>query len=164
MVFGVCPQAPLVLALLELTAADFGRFRDAWVEEVGDGDEVRLAVHTRCGGSNRAAYAPVFERMAAHPLFIGAEDGAYDRTYATFFFRPPPDALSRIEAILEEELPEGWTLRTVAIPPVDQRAKWNKAMIQRTLSGTGSPRADGERGAETENEVPAEHVGDDEAK
>lgn len=83
MVHGTCPQAPIILCLLDKTPDNFGRFRDAYVQ---DGF---LVIHTRCGGGNRGSYEGVFAEMQLHPLYVGDLDNNFDNTYADILFRFP---------------------------------------------------------------------------
>ena len=52
LMFGENPASEFLLALLDLTKDDVGRFRDAYVEK--DGEEI--AVYTRNGGGNRECW------------------------------------------------------------------------------------------------------------
>ena len=49
MIFGENAASDWLLALLDLTRADVGRFRDAYVTD----DGTQIAVYTRNGGGNR---------------------------------------------------------------------------------------------------------------
>ena len=90
--------------------AAVGRFRDAWVEPDADG-QLLIHVYTRNGGGNRADYAPVNADLAAHPLYVRDADDSFDPTYASFWFRVPPEY---VEA-----------LRPVALDaPLDTGARW----------------------------------------
>ncbi len=73
------------LDFLDLNQADFGRYRDAWV----DLDKKEIEVYTRCGGGNREDYQEVFETMLKHPLYIRDEDNEEDYTYCSFYFKFP---------------------------------------------------------------------------
>lgn len=79
------------------------RFRDAWAEKGDDGEPV-IAIYTRQGGGNRECYcdkstdhlpgqcyAACNEELARHPLYIRDADDDFDATYATFYFRCPPE-------------------------------------------------------------------------
>lgn len=85
-IFGVNPNAPVILSALGLQLEDFGRFRDAFVT---NGD---IAVYTRLGGGNRHAYVNVFAKMQGHPNYIRDVDDAFDSTYCTFYFTVPDTA------------------------------------------------------------------------
>src|SRR5262245_47810449 len=81
-IFGVNPNAGVLLGALGLTREAVGRFRDAWVTENGQ----EIAIYTRNGGGNREQYMPDF---SAHPLYLRDADDAFDSTYATILFRVP---------------------------------------------------------------------------
>jgi hypothetical protein len=96
LLFGQNPQAKLILAILGLTKADIGRFRDAFV---GEG---KIAIYTRLGGGNRECYCDStkeheaggcyqknIEKLQAHPNYLSDVDDYLDRTYATFYFSFP---------------------------------------------------------------------------
>jgi hypothetical protein len=83
MIFGVNKLSPMILATLNLSPDDFGRFRNCFV---ADG---KIAVYTRCGGGNRDDYVHIFDAMQAHPLFLEDVDDDFDSTYCTFFFSYP---------------------------------------------------------------------------
>lgn len=83
LVFGMNPDADKLLALLDSTPADFGRFRNVYME---DGF---IVVHTRCGGGNREDYFP--EWVTDHPWYSHDKDGDFDSTYADIYFKVPDD-------------------------------------------------------------------------
>ena len=85
LVFGMNPDADKLLALLDATREDFGRFRNVYME---DGF---IVVHTRNGGGNREDYQDVFDEMSEHPLYAYDEDDDFDCTYANFYFVHPPE-------------------------------------------------------------------------
>jgi hypothetical protein len=87
MLFGVNPNADQLLGLLGKTRADFGRFRDVFVEHN------MLVVHTRCGGGNRDDYANVFAEMRDHPWYSHDADDDFDFTYCNFYFNVPVNVL-----------------------------------------------------------------------
>ena len=74
-----------LFGLLGKTSADFGRFRDIYVA-----DEF-IVVYTRNGGGNREDYEHVFEEMSNHHLYVNDEDDDFDCTYASIYFRHPPE-------------------------------------------------------------------------
>jgi len=80
MLFGQNPLSRVILATLNLTPADTGRFRDCFVSEG------KIAVYTRNGGGNREDYMPDF---SDHPCYLSDEDDDYDCTYATIYFKFP---------------------------------------------------------------------------
>lgn len=85
MVFGMNPDSDKLLELLGKTAADFGRFRNVYME---DG---YIVVHTRNGGGNREDYEDVFDEMSEHPWYSHDEDDSFDCTYANIYFKLPED-------------------------------------------------------------------------
>lgn len=129
LVFGRQQAAPVVLALLERAPTDFGRFRDAWIEQTEAGD-LRLVVYTRCGGGNRESYFP--KDIDQHPLYLSDQDDDFDTTYASIFFRLPDVIPARLLEVLPEELRTTEvfyeTLKTIAIPPRNMREEWGKAI------------------------------------
>jgi hypothetical protein len=83
MLFGMNPDGDKILSLLGKTQADFGRFRNVYL------DEGYIVVHTRNGGGNREDYEDVFEEMAEHPWYSHDEDDSFDCTYANIYFKIP---------------------------------------------------------------------------
>jgi hypothetical protein len=83
--FGVNNAAPILLKIIGKTDGDFGRFRDAYLNESGD----KIIVYTRCGGGNRESYQYVFDEMEKHPNYIKNYDDDFDCTYAYFEFSIP---------------------------------------------------------------------------
>lgn len=83
MLFGVNPDTEQLLSLLGKTTADFGRFRNVYM------DEGFIVVHTRNGGGNREDYEYVFDDMSEHPWYSHDEDDSFDCTYANIYFRVP---------------------------------------------------------------------------
>jgi hypothetical protein len=94
MLFGVNPNADQLLALLDATKEDFGRFRDVYV------NNGYIVVHTRCGGGNREDYFP--EWVEDHPWYSHDADDDFDCTYADIFFKLPPE-----EKLLTELMHKG---------------------------------------------------------
>jgi hypothetical protein len=85
LVFGKNPIDAVLLKMLDLTPDDFGRYRDTYVTEK------HIVVYTRCGGGNRYDYDQVFEFASIHPHYHYDEDDDYDSTYASIFFKHPPE-------------------------------------------------------------------------
>lgn len=85
LLFGVNQDADELLKMLNLTEDDFGRFRDAYLNENG----TNIIVYTRCGGGNRDYYEGVFLKMEKHPEYVTDYDDNYDCTYAYFVFNVP---------------------------------------------------------------------------
>jgi len=97
LLFGMNPLSDLFLGMVGLTRADTGRFRDAYVEKVGDETKSPydssnycgwvLCVYTRNGGGNReAGYGA---QMEVNPYYLSDEDDDFDCTYATYRFQIP---------------------------------------------------------------------------
>ena len=83
MLFGMNPDSDKLLGLLGKSKADFGRFRNVYME---DG---YIVVHTRNGGGNREDYEDVFDEMSEHPWYSHDEDDSFDCTYANIYFKVP---------------------------------------------------------------------------
>ena len=83
MVFGMNPDSNKLLEVLGKTQADFGRFRNVYME---DG---YIVVHTRNGGGNREDYEDVFDEMSTHPWDSHDADDDFDCTYANIYFKVP---------------------------------------------------------------------------
>ena len=91
-VFGMNPDADKLLALLDATREDFGRFRNVYME---DG---YIVVHTRCGGGNREEYFP--EWVEDHPWYSHDADQDFDCTYADIYFKLPEDKYKTFASLL----------------------------------------------------------------
>lgn len=117
MVFGQNPASLAILATLGLTEGDVGRFRDCFVDKDESGT-LRIAVYTRNGGGNREAYQDVLDQLATHPLYIEDRDDDFDSTYATIYFKVPPEFEAGM-AVLASETPfnpsERWLAAIEAI-------------------------------------------------
>ncbi len=119
-------RAQILLPLLGFTStAEVGRFRDCWVEN-WDGRPV-IAVYTRNGGDNRVCYCTdeddrqpcSGERMTeiiSHPLYLRDADDTFDGTYATLYFRVPPEHSARLIKVAQE--------------PVDMSANWLRVITK----------------------------------
>src|SRR5688572_23415563 len=99
MLFGMNAAADLLLAILDLTRSDVGRFRDCYAAmEEG---EPRIVVHTRNGGGNREHWGDddveagedcdctgcvITYRMPTHPNYIRDDDDDFDCTYADVIY------------------------------------------------------------------------------
>jgi len=111
MIFGVNPASDFLLALVDLTKAEVGRFRDCFV--TADGKEI--AVYTRNGGGNREHYdndeeagpgcgctgCIITYRLPAHPYYLRDADDDFDCTYATVYFKVPEAALPLVKDLAE---------------------------------------------------------------
>lgn len=98
MVFGHNPAGPAILATLNLTPRDVGRYRDCFVTA-----EDEIAVYTRNGGGNREEYQVVFDVLRNHPLYIRDADDEFDSTYATIYFRLPEEYAEDLRKIALKE-------------------------------------------------------------
>lgn len=83
MLFGMNPDTDKLMTLLGKSPADFGRFRNCYLE---DG---YIVVHTRCGGGNREGYEDMFDEISQHPWYSHDQDQDFDCTYADIFFKIP---------------------------------------------------------------------------
>lgn len=79
------PDADKLLAILELSREDFGRYRDIWLSDTGD----YIIVYTRLGGGSRPYFKEVFEVMGNHPLAVDDFEDRKDHTYVYFKFQVP---------------------------------------------------------------------------
>lgn len=104
-------RGAVLLPLLGFTAFEqVGRFRDAWVEPGEDG-ALLIHLYTRNGAGNRADYAAVIAALRAHPGYVRDADDGHDPTYASFWFRVPPEHTTMLAPIAEDQ-------------PVDTAARW----------------------------------------
>lgn len=93
MVFGMNPDSEKLLEVLGKTQADFGRFRNVYME---DGF---IVVHTRNGGGNREDYEDVFDEMSDHPWYSHDADDDFDCTYANIYFKIPEGSEQTLMAL-----------------------------------------------------------------
>lgn len=96
MLFGKNPDSEALLNLLGKTQADFGRYRDVFVENG------YIVVHTRNGGGNREDYEDVFEEMSMHPWYSHDQDDDFDCTYANIYFKVPEKVAETFVGMLNE--------------------------------------------------------------
>jgi hypothetical protein len=103
--FGQNVHADQLLQLLGKSKAEFGRFRDVYVE---DGC---IIVHTRNGGGNREDYEDVFDEMSEHPWYTHDADDDFDCTYANIYFKVPQEVLETFVGLLDKghNPAESWT-------------------------------------------------------
>ncbi len=99
LMFGENPAIPIILEILGMKKEDFGRFRDAWVEDGGK----KIVVLTRNGGGNREWLEDYIERLREHPLYIRDYDDDFDCTYAYFEFRVPDEHLEITKDLAERQ-------------------------------------------------------------
>ena len=108
MIFGMNDKADAILATLGLTRADVGRFRDCFVAER------QIAVYTRNGGGNREHWdsykseegenckcpgCTIQYGLRKHPQYVTDRDDDFDSTYATIYFRFPPELADDLEKL-----------------------------------------------------------------
>ncbi len=94
--FGQNPDADQLLGLLGKTKADFGRYRDVFVQ---DGC---IVVHTRNGGGNREDYEDVFDEMSDHEWYSHDADDDFDCTYANIYFKVPEKIAETFVGLMNE--------------------------------------------------------------
>jgi hypothetical protein len=90
-VFGMNPDTDRLLEILGATRADFGRFRNVYME---DG---YIVVYTRNGGGNREDYFPAW--VTGHPWYSHDTDDDFDCTYASIYFKVPEGADQTLVAL-----------------------------------------------------------------
>lgn len=88
MLFGRNPASKLLLAMLDLTEGDTGRFRDCYLQEDPENGLV-IVIYTRNGGGNREAYEDVTSALQDHEEYITDYDDDFDNTYASYVFSVP---------------------------------------------------------------------------
>jgi hypothetical protein len=115
LIHGTNPLAGTLLAMLDLTPGDVGRFRDCFLAE--ENGTLEIHVYTRNGGGNRECWADGDEYKSAagdcrctgcvqrnvlpkHPLFVRDFDDDFDCTYATNVFRIPEQFLEPLKALV----------------------------------------------------------------
>jgi hypothetical protein len=86
--FGLNPSSHLLLAMLNLSKNDVGRFRDCYLKRNDDG-LLNIVVYTRNGGGNREDYEEVTEALQHHPAYLSDRDDDFDSTYAAYVFSVP---------------------------------------------------------------------------
>jgi len=99
------PLSNLILAMLDLTTEDVGRFRDVFISEG------KIAVYTRNGGGNRDCWNDgekedchcpgciITHHLPKHPNYLSDEDDNFDCTYATIYFSFPEQYKVILEAM-----------------------------------------------------------------
>lgn len=102
LLFGVNQDADELLKMLDLTENDFGRFRDAYLNEEG----TNIIVYTRCGGGNREDYEDVFSKMEKHPEYVTDYDDDFDCTYAYFVFNVPEKFKKQAKLMSDKNKPK----------------------------------------------------------
>lgn len=93
MLFGMNPQADLLLAVLGLRKNDVERFRDVSASEDGR----TISIYTRTGGGNRDDYPNLAMRKL--PTWAGSVDDDFDSTYCTDEFKVPDDFADDVKAL-----------------------------------------------------------------
>jgi hypothetical protein len=87
--FGRNPASRLLLAMLNLTEGDVGRFRDCYLKRDEETKKLTIVIYTRNGGGNRDDYEAVTEALQVHPAYLSDADDDFDCTYASYFFKVP---------------------------------------------------------------------------
>lgn len=122
-VLGQDPLAPLLMSMLHaIQPFAPGRYRDAWIEYLGEVDGYVIRVHTRNGGGNREDYDGEIASMRSHPWYLMDADEPYDSTYASFYFRVDLDTLDAIHAGVRD------VIVRAAKDPVDIGGRWQAAI------------------------------------
>lgn len=85
MLFGENDLADVLLKMLNLTKEDCGRYRDCYLDIMGE----KIIIYTRNGGGNREDYEDVFDVLSKHPNYICDYDDDFDCTYASIEFSVP---------------------------------------------------------------------------
>lgn len=93
--------------------SDVGRFRDIWIERDADG-QLWFQLYTRNGGDNSEEYADEIARVRAHEMYERDADDWHDNTYASFWFRVPPDWAE----VIEDQVPE------MVVDAIDTGQRW----------------------------------------
>ncbi len=125
MVCGHNEYGSWILALLGLTAADFGRPRDVYL--LKENGKYLFGVYARVGGGNRVEYMDIFNKMSSHQKFVREFDDDYDSTYAHFIF----DCDSEIDQETRNVIENNWDNIAESHPI----KKFNKVMENLTNSG-----------------------------
>lgn len=105
MLHGENPLADILLAMLGLSRADVGRYRDCYLAEPQDGRAPEIHVYTRNGGGNRESYGDVFAALAEHSGYLWDRDDDFDCTYATIAFSVPEHARAGLEGMATKTTP-----------------------------------------------------------
>lgn len=97
--FGENKDTDVLLGVIGFTKADFGRFRDIFLNPEGD----IISVLTRLGGGNRKEYKTYITNARNSELYIKDYDDKYDSTYAYFKFRVPEKYSEMCKSIAPKE-------------------------------------------------------------
>lgn len=114
MIFGNNPLYKVILATLDLTENDVGRFRDVFITEG------KIAVYTRNGGNNRQHFEfsyPEEEegedcpcpgcfmtyRAHRHSNYLYDRDDEFDNTYATIYYSFPDEYAEDLKQLDTDE-------------------------------------------------------------
>lgn len=137
MLFGRNPASRLLLAMLDLTEGDVGRFRDCYLvrgdpradeSERKPTDDLRIVIYTRNGGGNRDDYVAVTEALQAKPSYITDYDDDFDCTYASYEFKVP----EKFKATAEE-------LAALGAEPSESPMGRFKRLIENLEAGKDDP-------------------------
>jgi hypothetical protein len=124
MLFGKNPASRLLLAMLDLTEADVGRFRDCYLERAEQTGVLSIVIYTRNGGGNREAYEAVTEALQGHAQYLWDADDDFDCTYASYVFSVP----EKFKATAEE-------LATLGAAPGEKPMEKFKSLIEKMQNG-----------------------------
>lgn len=86
--FGRNPASRLLLAMLDLTEGDVGRFRDCYLAR-DENKKLKIVIYTRNGGGNREDYQAVTDALQSHADYLTDYDDDFDCTYASYEFKVP---------------------------------------------------------------------------
>lgn len=120
MLFQTHPWSAELVKILGLVTDDFGRFRDAWLQDDGE-HGLRIVVLTRCGGPNRDVFQDVFDKLRRHPEYLEATDDSYDDKYALVHFRIPQAWRYQIDLALDDSRASDRYDKIVDNRPLKQR-------------------------------------------
>lgn len=99
MLFGENEDTPVLLGMLKVNKAFFGRFRDIYL--INKGKIIR--VYTRLGGLNRGNYIKEWNTIREHKYYIKDFDDSFDNTYAYVDFKVPQDFEYTAKKMFKEE-------------------------------------------------------------
>lgn len=124
--FGKNEHSNFLLTVLDLSEADFCRFRDCYVSDNF------IVVYTRLGGGNRDYYENVYEKMKKHPQFVRDEDDSFDCTYSSFFFKIPENRISEVQEFIGNDTAPQQKFKEL-IESLDDPSKKDDPQVQHAL-------------------------------
>lgn len=95
--FGVSPEAGLLLNILGLAPDDVPRFRDCFY----DSKQHLIVLHTRTGGGNREDYEEENNFLIMHQYYKNDCDDDFDPTYANFYFNVPEEYKEKLKELFK---------------------------------------------------------------